>query len=110
MNWSLLFLIQLNEVLHVWNNHIADEVDTTITVVFLCCYLINADFSNFSFTLELQIQGTWYRVNDYIAMMLKKNIRKAAKIHARALVAAFEVSLFYVLSGQKSFFGDYWRI
>lgn len=105
-----MFLIQLNELLHVWNNHIADEVDMTITVVFLCCYLINAVFSNFSFILELQIQGSWYRENDYIAMVLSKNTRKAAKIYASTLVAAFEVSLFYVLSSQMKFFGDCWRI
>lgn len=42
--------------------------------------------------------------NDYIARMFNKTIRKAAKIHARALVAAFEESLFDVLSSQMRLF------
>lgn len=49
INWSLVVSVQLNEVLHVWNNHIADEVDTVTALFgfFSCCYLINA-FSSFS--------------------------------------------------------------
>jgi len=43
-------------------------------------------------------------------MMLNKNIRKAATVHARVLVAAFELSLFFVDSSQMRLFGDYQRI
>lgn len=46
--------------------------------------------------------------NDYSARMFNKNIRKAAKIHARALVAAFEESLFYILSSRMRLF--YWLL